>query len=489
MPVACDYLIRTASNAERGRSPVRVFLISQVKRSKGMANTKRVYKTLLGRFFGKLRNRFDLRDDSATQEEVVETISKGTEFRGTNLWVLICATFIASLGLNVNSTAVIIGAMLISPLMGPIMGLGLSLGINDFTLMKKSLRNFSWMVVVSVLTSTFFFFIIPSGSAQSELLARTSPTTYDVLIAFVGGVAGMLAQTRKDRTSTVISGVAIATALMPPLCTMGFGIATMQWRFILGASYLFLINTVFIAISAYLMVVFLKYEKKVTLDKSYNKRMSRWVWFFVVLIIVPSIFLTVNILRTTTFETNADRYVASVFQFNNTMIVDYDAKYRYEGNKSVLEIKLVGDPLSQDVINNASAQLTAYGLMNTELIVKQPNELERWDISTIQKSYAEILDEKNATIGELNKRLSSLQAIDTLSVSDLSKELGFVAGNVRKASMARHVSYDTDGHPRDTTIICIVTPDNQYDDVDTGRITSWLAARMKNNNIQVLVER
>ena len=180
--------------------------------------------------------------------------------------VLVFATFIASLGLNVNSTAVIIGAMLISPLMGPIMGIGLSVGINDFELMKRSLRNFGFMVLVSIATSTFYFVISPLSNAQSELLARTVPTTYDVLIALFGGLAGIVAQSRKDRTSTVIPGVAIATALMPPLCTAGFGLATLQFKYFIGAFYLFFINTVFIAIATYMVVRFLKYEKHSFLD-------------------------------------------------------------------------------------------------------------------------------------------------------------------------------------------------------------------------------
>ena len=209
-----------------------------------------------------IRDRFSLEDDKASQDEVAANISKGTEFRGVNLWVLICATMVASLGLNVNSAAVIIGAMCISPIMGPIMGIGFSLGINDFDLLKKSLRNFSLMVVVAIATSTLYFFISPLGTARSELLARTVPTTYDVLIAFFGGLAGIVAQSRKDRNSTVIPGVAIATALMPPLCTAGFGLATGQFKFFIGAFYLFFINTVFIALATYMVVRMLKYHKK-----------------------------------------------------------------------------------------------------------------------------------------------------------------------------------------------------------------------------------
>ena len=189
-----------------------------------------------------VKDRFSLEDDKAAQSEITANISKGTEFRGVNLWVLICAALVASLGLNVNSTAVIIGAMCISPIMGPIMGIGFSVGINDFDLLKKSARNFVLMFVVAIITATVYFFISPLGNASSELLARTTPTTYDVLIALFGGMAGAVAQSRQDRTSTVIPGVAIATALMPPLCTAGYGLATGQMKFFLGAFYLFFIH-------------------------------------------------------------------------------------------------------------------------------------------------------------------------------------------------------------------------------------------------------
>ena len=218
---------------------------------------KRSSSAWLGEMREFLRGRFSLDEDKAQRDEVVASISKGVVFRGVNLWVLIFATMIASLGLNVNSAAVIIGAMLISPIMGPIMGIGLSLGINDFELLKKSLRNYALMFVVAIVTSTAYFLVSPLSSNSSELLARTVPTTYDVLIALFGGLAGIVAQTRQDRTSTVIPGVAIATALIPPLCTAGFGLATGQIRFFFGAFYLFFINSVFIALATYAMVRFL----------------------------------------------------------------------------------------------------------------------------------------------------------------------------------------------------------------------------------------
>lgn len=450
---------------------------------------KRAYKTAMGRFIGSVRDRFDLGEDNATQEEVESSINKGVEFRGTNLWVLICATFIASLGLNVNSTAVIIGAMLISPLMGPIMGIGLSVGINDFQLLKKSLRNFLWMFVVSIITSTVFFLISPYNSAQSELLARTSPTTYDVLIAFFGGLAGMLAQTRRDRTGTVISGVAIATALMPPLCTVGFGIASGEIIYILGALYLFIINTVFIAVASYLMVIFLKYEKKTALDEATSKRMRRYVILFAVVILVPSMILTVNILRKTQFEANVDKYVTNVFQFNKTMLVDYDVRYRYEGRKSAVEVRLVGEPLSRNVIENASAQMGYYGLENTELIVRQADENERIDFSKIQRSYAEIIDEKNRTIAELEERLSAVQPADHIAVADIARELEHIAPRAGRVSMAKHVFYDRQGTATDTAVVVTLRPDSLTGSTaDRDRIREWLRVRLKTDHIVIYVE-
>lgn len=459
-------------------------------KDEGKKRNNRVYRTMAGRLFRNIRERFDLREDSAGQEEVVANINKSVEFRGTNLWVLICATFIASLGLNVNSTAVIIGAMLISPLMGPIMGVGLSLGINDFHLLKKSLRNFLWMFVAGAVTSTVYFLISPYSSAQSELLARTSPTTYDVLIAFFGGMAGMLAQTRRDRSGavTVISGVAIATALMPPLCTVGFGIATGEIRYILGALYLFLINTVFIAVASYIMVIFLKYEKKTELDQIKSKRMKRYVILFVIAVIVPSTIMTFNILRKTQFEANVGRYVNNVFQYNKTMLVDYDTKYHYEGHKSSVEVRLVGEPLSENVIENAAAQMAFFGLENTQLIVRQADENERIDISKLQKSYSEIIDEKNRTISELETRLSSVQTVDTIAVADISREMKHIDRHIASVSVSKHVAYDLTGSPCDTAVIVTLKPDSAAGKLNQGRIKDWLCTRLKTDKLTVYIE-
>lgn len=446
---------------------------------------------LIMRVWISLRNfmhgRFDLRSDSASQESVVEDVRKGIEFSGTNLWVLIFAVFIASLGLNVNSTAVIIGAMLVSPLMGPIIGIGLSLGINDFEMLKIAWRNFLLMVIVSLATSVVFFVISPISVAQSELLARTNPTTYDVLIAFFGGLAGMVAQTRKDRAVTVVSGVAIATALMPPLCTAGFGMATGSAHIFFGALYLFTINTVFIAAATYLVVLFLRYEKKTILDPVRQKKNNRYVALVIALVGVPSILFGVNIVRRTAFEENVKRYVAKVFQYNKTMLVDCQHDYHYDGNLSRVVVSLVGEPLSEDVIDNARAQMADYGLNRTELVVRQADSDQPLDISGLQKSYAEIIDEKNAQIKELNKRLASFTPADTLSGGDISKEIAFVSDNVESVSVSKHTVY-SDGQAVGTEVVAIVKAENPLLPVNLDKLEEWLRVKTRSDNVKVMQE-
>lgn len=218
-----------------------------------------------------LRNILDPSEERENETETIDNILKGINFRGSNLWVLICAIFIASLGLNVNSPAVIIGAMLISPLMGPIMGIGLGIGINDFELIKKAFRNLAIATIFGILTSTFYFLLSPLNEARSELLARTTPTIYDVLIAFLGGMAGIAASSTRLK-GNAIPGVAIATALMPPLCTAGFGLASGNLTYFFGAFYLYMINSVFIAFATTLGVKLMHFSKKTFVDKAREKK-------------------------------------------------------------------------------------------------------------------------------------------------------------------------------------------------------------------------
>ena len=324
---------------------------------------------------------------------------------------------IASLGLNVNSAAVIIGAMLISPIMGPIMGIGLSLGINDFELLKKSLRNYALMFVVAIVTSTVYFLVSPLSSNSSELLARTVPTTYDVLIALFGGLAGIVAQTRQDRTSTVIPGVAIATALIPPLCTAGFGLATGQFRFFIGAFYLFFINSVFIALATYAMVRFLQYEKKVFIDKVRERTVKRLMMVITLVTFIPSVVIGFHMVRVSLFEAVADKYVSQVFNFPHTRVIECNKHYAQGKNPSQIELLLVGEPLGEEVIENARTQMRNFGLEEAELVVRQANTEDKVDVVSLQKSYQELLEEKNRRIGEMSSQLKRYRVTNVEAVS------------------------------------------------------------------------
>ena len=440
------------------------------------------------RVWGKfLRDRFSLDEDKAQRDEVVAAIAKGVEFRGVNLWVLIFATMIASLGLNINSAAVIIGAMLVSPIMGPIMGAGLALGINDFELLKKSLRNLSLMFIVAIVTSTVYFFISPLGDARSELLARTVPTTYDVLIALFGGLAGIVAQSRRDRTSTVIPGVAIATALIPPLCTAGYGLATGQLRFFAGAFYLFFINSVFIALATFLMVRFLKYEKKVFIDKVRERNVRRTMLAITLVTFIPSVFIGLRMVRVSVFEAVADKYVAQVFAFQNTRVIEC-AKFYGAGRKpSRIELLLVGETLTEDVIGNAEAQLERFGLKNTELVVRQASGTDRLDLSTLQKNYVELLGEKNRRIAELQSQIERYRVVDA-GVDGISQELGVMMPSVGSIALTKGVRFDCEGAPCDTLLLGLVTPRTPGARIDTETLKEWLRLRTKIRDIRLFIE-
>jgi uncharacterized hydrophobic protein (TIGR00271 family) len=436
-------------------------------------------------------DRFDLTADSATQQEVISNISNGVEFRGTNLWVLIFAAMIASLGLNMNSPAVIIGAMCISPLMGPIVGFGLALGINDFDLMKRSLRNLGFMTVTAIVASTFFFVISPINIAQSELLARTMPTFYDVLIALFGGLAGIVAQTRKDRTSTVIPGVAIATALMPPLCTAGYGLATLQFSYFIGALYLCFINMVCIAIATFAVIRFLKYPYKAQASPTVERRVKYIMSVVLAIVLIPSSIIAYRLVCQTMFESAADRYVATVFNFKQTRVMECNKTFHMSRKyPSTIEIVLFGEVISEDVIENARTQMLAYDLEDVELVVKQTSSgEEKIDFSSVQKSYSELLTERNEQIARLRKRLEAYRSMDTLSSADMSRECAAVVENIERVSLGRQVVWNDAGQRVDTVLVCIVKPRTlPLADEERSRLEKWLKVRGKSEKIMLYVQ-
>ena len=436
--------------------------------------------------------RFALGADAASQEEVNSNIHKGIMIRGTNLWVLIFAIFIASLGLNTNSTAVIIGAMLISPLMGPIIGMGYSMGVYDFNLLKESLRNFLFMIVVSLITSAIFFTLPLITSTQSELLARTQPTTYDILIALFGGLAGMVAQTRKDRTGTVIPGVAIATALMPPLCTVGYGLATFQFRFMLGALYLFTINSIFIALASFIVTRVMKFKMIGELEPDKLKKLKRAMVAVIIIITLPSVLIAISIIQRSSFENNYRNFVDEAFKYDNTFVVE--STYEYNANprkQSVIEVRLFGEPLSDNVINNIRGQMSSvYHLPKVDLVVRQSSQEDGGiAITALQSNYTQMLNEKNLQISRLQDKLSSIRTADTLAVSSMTRELGIFVPEISDMSMQRHISYNIDGAATDTSNICIIKfAENMDKEPDMDLIRHWLRNRTGVSNIKILAE-
>lgn len=455
-----------------------------------MTEPQEPLRTAWSRFVESLRDRFNLDDDKASEEEVRDNIRKGVEFRGTNLWVLIFAIFIASIGLNVNSTAVIIGAMLVSPLMGPIMGVGLALGVNNFDLMKRSLRSLGLAVMVGLVTSTLYFWISPLSTAQSELLARTTPTIYDVLIAFFGGLAGIVAQSRKDRISTVIPGVAIATALMPPLCTAGFGLARGDLGFFIGAFYLFFINAVFIAVGTYIIVRFLKYKKVEFVDPKKELRAKRYMTVIVTITLVPSVILAYGIVQRTIFESNAKNFIDKVLVFEGSEVVS--AVPTYAGDSSIIEVMLVGRTVPEAAIAVARGQLATYNLNHTRLIVRQAGVDNSFDGHTMQsvlRSNVEIIEEKNREIEQL-RQLADRYLRDTLPAADMAREVGSLWGErIARIGLVRCPFYTTRGAVADTALVCYVTPveGQSLDEAQQKALAEWLRVRARMEQVRVVV--
>ena len=337
-----------------------------------------------------------------------DRIRSAIPFRGPNVWILACSIVIASAGLSINSTAVIIGAMLISPLMGPIIGVGLSLGTGDAKLLKFSATNMLVMVVVSLIFSTLFYIVSPlEPVTPTELNARTTPTIYDVLIALFGGFAGILENSRKER-GTVLSGVAIATALMPPLCTAGYGISHLSWHYFSGAMFLFIINGVFIILATYLTVKYLHFESVGELDRLNSRRGKRITSGILALILIPSMIAAFQMVRENNFERRVNHFIA-----NHTLI---EGSYIYDhkiGPKRTVTISVAGEPLSDEAWVAFWEDARRSGLKKEQITLRQNTRSMTKDqiLLLIHDLHGETdlaLKEKDETIGALTRRLDSL---------------------------------------------------------------------------------
>ncbi|MBU2922280.1 DUF389 domain-containing protein [Winogradskyella psychrotolerans] len=355
----------------------------------------------------------DFRDDT-DRDATITAIKHDIPFKGATAWILVCSIFVASIGLNADSTAVVIGAMLISPLMGPILGVGLSIAINDIDTLKKSLINLATMIVLSLLTAFLFFWLFPLSTETSELLGRTRPDIRDVLIAFFGGLALIIARTKKGTIASVIFGVAIATALMPPLCTAGYGLAMGNWSFFGGAMYLFTINTIFIALATFLVLKVLRFPMLKYANSAKRKRISRVAMAVAVIVMIPAIWTFLTVLKESKIDMAYKSFLKEEITENRSLWLydedlDMDAK--------IINLYFNGE-VSDEIVTawqnakNKSADLSEFRLV---INANKTRSVDRM-AQSLDRAYAD-LDRKDNVIEGLQKQIEELQA----NISNLNK--------------------------------------------------------------------
>ena len=424
----------------------------------------------------------------------IQAIQDDIPFRGATAWVLICSIFLASIGLNANSTAVVIGAMLIAPLMGPVLGVGLSLAINDLVTLRRSLVNFGVMVLLSVLTAFLFFALFPLREESSELLARVSPDIRDVLIAFFGGLALIIARTKKGTIASVIFGVAIATALMPPLCTVGYALAHSNVAYALGALYLFAINAIFIALAAYLVVKLLRFPMKEYANPKSRRRISRFATLLALLMVIPAGFTFVDVLQKSRFQAAAQSFLDNELQgIDNADYLRQTARIEFDDTQPKVIINTFGmAPLEPAVERLLKERIVSYeSLESTELIINQLKsetnrfdqqryliELRKRDSLELMRQQAEI-EALHTRIGELNNR-----STQDISFDQIIKELKVISPFVRKVRYAQ--TYISDLDEIDTVAVFRMQWDSSLDSLaivsEEERLRNWLRIQLPNRS-------
>lgn len=456
-----------------------------------------------------LREATDIRSDANVQG-TIETIHQDMVFRGPNVWVLICSIFIASIGLDTNSTAVIIGAMLISPLMGPILAVGLSIGVNDIPTLRRALRHFLVMTVFALATSTIYFLITPLGMAQTELMARVRPTLLDAAIAVFGGLAGIIGVSRRNR-GNVIPGVAIATALMPPLCTAGFGIANGNWSYSVGAIYLFALNSVFIAIATVFIVRFLDFPFVEFMDDEARRRVRLKLTAFVLVVLVPSTWVLVGVVKESLFLRRANDFIAQNLQtLPGVGIVRQQLVY--SDTTSLIEVVLSGDSIPPGLTRQLEGRMAAAKLRNTALRIRQPENLsgELGRLSgELRVGIVEDLYERQAfLLAERDRQIASLEALlygDTIPVAQILREVGVQYPSVERLSFGHVIGVrelpevdpaevgetsGVDENPLDTIPTALVewsSGSSAAQRRDEGaRLAEWLKVRLDLDTIRVV---
>lgn len=430
--------------------------------------------------------------DDTDIDATITSIGNSIVFKGINVWILFFAIIVASIGLNVNSTAVIIGAMLISPLMGPINGIGLAIGTTDQELLRKSLMNLVIMVIVSLVASTTYFLLSPLGDAQSELLARTRPTIFDVLIAFFGGMAGIVATSRKSQPFTVISGVAIATALMPPLCTAGYGLATGQFRYFFGAFYLFFINSFFIALATFLLVRYLHFPQKSYLNKKNAQLVKRSITIFAIIVIIPSVITALDVIRESSFNASANRFINEIQEstfFEHAQLINAKKEFTYK--KQTITLSVVGEKLSEGEIAKLQTIMhTQYGLSRTNLIVKQTNTFydpannESELIETIWDKKEAQLIEREERITQLEKELSHING-NKETAEQIAKEMAIQYPDITSFAVTKLIYTETQTLKSDTIPSLFIRTRNVMSEEQKQKLIQWLRVRFNEPKLEI----
>lgn len=435
------------------------------------------------------KNFFDMSADLDDHATAVKSIIDGVSFKGTNIVILIIATFIASLGLNTNSAAVIIGAMLVSPLMGPIIGIGLGVGIYDFDLIKRSFRNLAMAAGFSVIASTVYFAVSPVSSGHSELLARTSPTIYDVFIGFFGGAAGIVALSSKHK-GNVLPGVAIATALMPPLCTAGYGLGTLNLQYFFGAFYLFLINCIFIAFATTLGVKFLKFPRKTDLDPVWSKKMKRIIYAIVILTMAPSIWLTINMWRENAFVSRAESFVEKEFVFPNTKIISKEVKFAH--GEKFIKVSLIGDKLDTDSLRTAmQAKLVKEGIGDVQLEIEQGVAFAREKVS-VSGVFNEIYATNMAKINAQSHQIDSLNAVISKNIfhntisTQIAPEIKAIFPQISDIALSSSVFCNVATNQTDTVNIAMLRLSANFPAAERKKFCDYIEARTSLRNIRIV---
>ncbi len=436
-----------------------------------------------------LLDRLSLRHEMDDPQKVLQDVYRDAAFRGINLWVLVTATVVASIGLNVNSTPVIIGAMLISPLMGPINAVGISLAIYDIELLRKALRNLVVAIIFSVLSSALYFVLTPLKEAGSELWARTTPTFWDVLIAFFGGLSGVIAALGRERRVNVIAGVAIATALMPPLCTAGYGLGTLQPRFFFGALYLFLINSVFISASAYLTFQLIRFPNIELADRAQQLRLRRTFLAIILLTLLPSLYVAYSVVEEAFQEAQVRRFVENAFQvFSTTSVVEY--KRLPEGDSVILRLVLFGEPLEEEQQRYLQHELrTTYGLSRYKLDIIQGSSTPRLLpeaarlLEATERSYSEIR-RLTDSLHTLHRRLHEYEAQQHRKTR-IAREIATLFPDIARLGLQELILTGPEPPP-DTLLLVLLELPRGTRFKDERRLAEWLRERTGYARIHVL---